>query len=235
MTRRAIITIVRHGETDHNRAKIIQGHLDTPLNPEGEAQAVVVARFLGQTVKFEETWSSDLQRARKTAEAIASQQTDGVELQIDERIRERFLGELQGKHRASAPPSAHQTIEPGPVLSRRLMSFWDEKLASLPSLSSPSDPPTQILLVSHGGAIRHLIEDLVVARKQDYAIDLQTTDEETLREGIMRRIGNCCVTEVHVEEVEGKWVGRLTKYADEEHFVESSRAPSRTGNEDVID
>jgi hypothetical protein len=77
----------RHGETDHNRAKIIQGHLDTsvtrcsaptphdltslhlcrPLNAEGEAQAVVVARFLGQTVKFDEMWSSDLQRARKVS------------------------------------------------------------------------------------------------------------------------------------------------------------------------
>lgn len=115
------------------------------------------------------------------------------------------------------------------------MSFWDERLSSLLSLSSPSDPPSQLLLVSHGGAIRHLIEDLVVRRKEDYTINLQTTDEETLREGIMRRIGNCCVTELHVEEVEGRWRGHLTKYADEEHFVESSRAPSRTGNEDVID
>lgn len=142
---------------------------------------------------------------------------------------------LQGNRRASAPPSAHQTIEPGPVLSRRLLSFWDEKLAALPPLASPSDSPTQLLLVSHGGAIRHLIEDLVVRRKEDYAIELQTTDEETLREGILRRIGNCCVTEVHVEELDGRWRGRLTKYADEEHFVESSRAPSRTGNEDVMD
>jgi broad specificity phosphatase PhoE len=145
------------------------------------------------------------------------------------------LSPLQGNSRASAPASAHQTIEPGPVLSRRLMSFWDERLSSFPSLPSPSDPPTQLLLVSHGGAIRHLIEDLVVGRKENYSVDLQITDEETLREGIVRRIGNCCVTEVHVEELDGSWRGRLTKYADEEHFVESSRAPSRTGNEDVVD
>lgn len=115
------------------------------------------------------------------------------------------------------------------------MSFWDEVLSKVPSQIDPASAPTQILLVSHGGAIRHLIEDLVVRRKEDYTVQLQTTDEATLREGIMRRIGNCCVTEVQLDEVDGRWVGKLVKYADEEHFVESSRAPSRSGNEDVMD
>lgn len=57
-------TLQRHGETDYNRSKIIQGHLDTPLNAEGEAQAGVVARYLAQTTSFDAMYSSDLQRAR---------------------------------------------------------------------------------------------------------------------------------------------------------------------------
>lgn len=112
------------------------------------------------------------------------------------------------------------------------MSFWDELLANIPA---KSDEPTQILCVSHGGAIRHLIEDLVVRRKDQYVVDLRTTDPETLREGVMRRIGNCCVTELELEEKAEGWGGRLVRYADEDHFMESSRAPSRSANEDVID
>ena len=61
----AILTrvfFVRHGETDANRTKIIQGHLDTPLNTVGFSQAMSLANTLRE-VAFGLALSSDLKRA----------------------------------------------------------------------------------------------------------------------------------------------------------------------------
>lgn len=67
----ARIIIVRHGETQYNKDMLIQGHLDTPLNSNGHAQAAVVAKYLGQACHFDEIWSSDLQRARHVRHVCA--------------------------------------------------------------------------------------------------------------------------------------------------------------------
>ncbi|KAK4058857.1 hypothetical protein OIO90_000303 [Microbotryomycetes sp. JL221] len=232
MGRCAIITIVRHGETDHNVAKIIQGHLDTPLNEQGVAQAQVVAKFLS-AVHFDQLWTSDLSRASKTAEAIHRFQKNAQPLQTDERIRERNLGLLQGKTWADVTDDVRATIEPGAALTERLMSFWDERLATLPE--SANSRPQRILLVSHGGAIRHLVEDLISRRRERYTVAIRGTPEQ-VQQVLHGRIGNCCVTEFAVEEAQaGVWFGQLTKYADEQHFDLSSRAPSPSQNVDVVD
>lgn len=65
MARRVNIKIVRHGETNENRAKIIQGHVDTLLNAEGEAQARVTAAYFKTATHFDQIWVSDLKRAYK--------------------------------------------------------------------------------------------------------------------------------------------------------------------------
>lgn len=148
--------------------------------------------------------------------------------------RDRLAADLnlQGKRRDEATPSDHATVEPGTALTQRLMSFWDERLKALAS-SEQSDQPRKILLVSHGGAIRHLIEDLAVRRGSSYVMDLPSG--ESLDQVIGKRIGNCCITEIHVEQSDDGWLGRFVKYADESHFIESSRAPSPANNVDVID
>lgn len=58
----ARIFLVRHGETDANRTRIIQGHLDIPLNTVGLGQAISLANAL-QEVVFDLALSSDLKRA----------------------------------------------------------------------------------------------------------------------------------------------------------------------------
>ena len=60
------VYIVRHGETEHNRLGIMQGHLDTALNDTGVAQARLAADALADA-PFAAAYSSDLQRARKVA------------------------------------------------------------------------------------------------------------------------------------------------------------------------
>lgn len=56
--------IVRHGETEWNRIRKIQGQLDIPLNETGLKQAGLVAEAL-KDIPFVRAFSSDLQRAAK--------------------------------------------------------------------------------------------------------------------------------------------------------------------------
>jgi len=64
------LILIRHGETAWNAEHRIQGHLDSPLNDEGLAQALLLGERLGQE-PFEHFYSSDLGRALQTAQPIA--------------------------------------------------------------------------------------------------------------------------------------------------------------------
>nr|XP_022291884.1 fructose-2,6-bisphosphatase TIGAR B-like isoform X1 [Crassostrea virginica] len=105
------LTIVRHGETSYNKNGIIQGELsdaksqspeltgqsDIPLSSVGHDQAKFVARRL-QKENFTHAISSDLSRAKETAEAIMKHNTASkCQLNFDERLRERKFGIYEGK------------------------------------------------------------------------------------------------------------------------------------------
>jgi len=87
------LILIRHGETVWNREGRWQGHLDSELTPVGLRQAEAVARRLAR-VDFVALYSSDLGRARRTAECIAA--ASGRPLQTDSGLRERALGVFQG-------------------------------------------------------------------------------------------------------------------------------------------
>lgn len=91
--------IVRHGETLWNRLGQIQGHLDSPLSPEGIAQAEMLAERL-RLESFDELISSDLGRAVNTANCIARR--TGHTTRVDPRLRERHYGIFQGMTRDEA-------------------------------------------------------------------------------------------------------------------------------------
>lgn len=87
------ICFVRHGETDWNIEQRMQGHRDLALNARGEAQAVAAGRyFIGRQV--DALYSSDLLRARQTAQPIAS--VLGLALNLDPALRERHFGRCEG-------------------------------------------------------------------------------------------------------------------------------------------
>ncbi|GFP96943.1 phosphoglycerate mutase-like protein 4 [Phtheirospermum japonicum] len=67
----AEIIVIRHGETEWNADRRIQGHLDVDLNDVGRQQAVAVAERLSKEPKISAVYSSDLKRAFYTAEIIA--------------------------------------------------------------------------------------------------------------------------------------------------------------------
>lgn len=88
------IIAIRHGETAWNVDTRIQGHLDIPLNDTGLWQA----RQVGQALADEPVaaiYSSDLQRAYATAQAVA--QATGAPLTPERGLRERGFGDFQGR------------------------------------------------------------------------------------------------------------------------------------------
>jgi len=96
------IRFVRHGETNWNAERRMQGHIDIPLNANGISQAERLANALIRVKhSFDVIYSSDLERALHTANAVA--RALSLDVQITPRLRERNVGKLQGLLLAEAP------------------------------------------------------------------------------------------------------------------------------------
>jgi len=86
--------LVRHGETDWNKSQRLQGHTDIPLNETGRKQAEKIGKRMAN-LPLQVICSSDLERARKTAEEIYKYHTQCV-FTIPKELRERCYGEWEG-------------------------------------------------------------------------------------------------------------------------------------------
>ena len=87
------LILIRHGQTVWNSERRMQGQRNSALSELGRAQARAVARRL-QNEAFDLLYSSDLDRALETAQAIA--QVTGHEIRIEPRLRERCFGIFEG-------------------------------------------------------------------------------------------------------------------------------------------
>jgi len=87
------LVLVRHGQTAWNLEGRAQGHTDIGLDETGRAQAVALAPYVAQMAPTA-LWSSDLARARQTAEHLAA--ATGLEARFDPRLREFDAGDRAG-------------------------------------------------------------------------------------------------------------------------------------------
>jgi len=94
ITSNTTILLIRHGETAWNAVRRLQGHIDIPLNEEGERQAAALARALAAE-PLDALVSSDLQRAMQTAQAVAVSHP-GIPQHVDASLRERAYGVFEG-------------------------------------------------------------------------------------------------------------------------------------------
>ena len=95
------IYFIRHGQTDLNRKRVLQGRVDQPLNEEGIAQAKEAGEYLrAKGVTFDRILSSPLKRAKDTAQIIAGEK---VPLQTDERLLEMDYGPYEGADLKTPP------------------------------------------------------------------------------------------------------------------------------------
>ncbi|MBB5392612.1 MULTISPECIES: histidine phosphatase family protein [unclassified Herbaspirillum] len=91
------ILLIRHGETDWNVDKRLQGHIDIPLNEAGRRQVLALGEVLADE-GIDAVFASDLQRARATAQAVAD--VAGLPVAIDAGLRERCYGAFEGLRHA---------------------------------------------------------------------------------------------------------------------------------------
>lgn len=150
--------LARHGETDDNREPIrVQGFTDTPLNDKGRRQAAELAERV-ESLGLRSLWSSDLMRARVTAEIVASRV--GLEVHLDPRLREASRGRWEGRRfidierecpdlYAAWRRAGSSFRFPG---GESLLEQSERVLASLQAIRASSDLPA--LVVCHGGSIR---------------------------------------------------------------------------------
>ncbi len=150
------LILLRHGETDWNAELRMQGHRDIPLNTVGLAQAAAAAPSVA-ALSPELIISSDLSRARRTAEAVAA--LTGLGVRADQRLRETSMGLWEGltrdeviagwpgqwqRWRATnahiAPPGGESRIE---VATRAAAVVADLDDGAI----------RRVLLVAHGGLI----------------------------------------------------------------------------------
>lgn len=88
--------LFRHGETDWNVIRRLQGHTDIPLNDEGRKQAQSLQKYFAAN-PVDVFYSSDLKRAHETAQLANSILQRPLTTHLE--LRESFLGELEGKTR----------------------------------------------------------------------------------------------------------------------------------------
>ncbi len=148
---------VRHGETAWNRESRIQGHTDIPLNDTGLWQADRVGVAVAQE-SIHAIYSSDLQRARLTAQSIG--RAAGVPVQLEEGLRERHFGELEGlthdEIHTRWPEQARRWKQRdpayGPVGGETLTEFYQRCVGQLTRLAQRHLGQT-IVVVAHGGVL----------------------------------------------------------------------------------
>ena len=185
-----MIYIVRHGQTEKNKANVLQGRSDVPLNEVGIRQAEDVRdRFRSLGIQFDKVYTSPLIRAVQTAEIIA----EGASSMIEGRLIEMDYGPYEGMDLAQPAPevmaffqdfvhiSTPEGMEALSAVVARLATFLEE-LREEAVLQN-------ILLSTHAIAMKGALEYLTPASGGSYW---------------SKYIGNCVVYTAEVG-ADGHW------------------------------
>ncbi len=181
------LCLVRHGETAWNVERRLQGHIDIPLNDNGLAQARATAASL-LAERFDAAYSSDLTRARQTADTIASR--CGLSLGFDASLRERHYGSFQtltydeARNRFPADYHRFETRDPEftfPEGGESLREFASRIRATLEGIARRHQGG-MVLVVTHGGV-------LDIAHRLATGKDLESPRDFTIPNAALNWIG----------------------------------------------
>jgi broad specificity phosphatase PhoE len=219
----AQVLLVRHGETDWNLAKRLQGQVDTELSALGLEQARECGRYLRHAYPrgFVAAVSSDLQRALRTAREIV-----GEDVRADARLRETALGAFQGRTASELlhdpelrEPWLRFLADPGCAASggesrldqrRRAEAALAELV--LEAAAAPAPPAggrRTALLVAHGGTMDQL-----------YRCVTRVGEEARVPHS-----GNCAIAVVHAQVEMGALLHwEVKRWNEQGHLTEHSNS-----------
>ena len=168
--------IVRHGETEWNVSGTTQGQTNSSLTQKGIQQAKDVADEF-KNIKFDMIFSSDLTRAKRTAEIIKLDRE--IIVQTSKLLRERAYGSFEGKHgNVFREVLKDKLIERDNLPDKEGWAFrlaedveTDEEMIMRFILQlreiAVAYPQKTVLVVSHGGPIRMFLVKIGYAKKKD--------------------------------------------------------------------
>ncbi|KAJ5588515.1 hypothetical protein N7537_011193 [Penicillium hordei] len=156
--------LIRHAETVHNVGKVLAGTTDSALTNHGMAQINCLAQhFVSNSTKFMTVFSSDLSRARITAEGVCRAQVPPAgetPLQpiLTPNLREKDYGSMEGCFWKTPPPLPRPRDwvipETKASMRKRAQDFFDEQL--LPILMRDPHGRQNIAVVAHGIMLQEL-------------------------------------------------------------------------------
>lgn len=170
-----MILLVRHGETEWNRARRIQGWGDLPLTARGIRQAHAIGLHLAQMpeVRDAAVVASPLGRARRTAEVIQSARQNNAVISFDDRLKEISLGAWEGLDRVEI--DAHS-----PGIVERFGQDWYfqapggetyDMFAERIGAWLAEQGPGTVIAVAHGGVTR-ILRGLYAGLSRQAAMEL---------------------------------------------------------------
>ena len=141
------VWLVRHADAYAALGTLAEGRIDPPLSELGLAQAELLAARLAP-VPIHALWSSDLRRARETAEAVARARS--LPVRLDERLREVRTHWDDGVQPAPGPAATYPFPEPEAEVMERMRAVVAEAVAGLGAVPAPNP---RAVLVTHNAAI----------------------------------------------------------------------------------
>ncbi|HKD94409.1 MAG TPA: histidine phosphatase family protein [Gaiellaceae bacterium] len=139
------LLLVRHGETDWNADGRLQGHTDRPLSDFGRRQAQRLADELDGE-RLEAIYSSDLSRARETAEVVGERL--GLSVELDPDLREKDWGNWEGLTAVE-----RDRVE---FVGESTEAHQERMLRALRRISERHPGDGTVLVVTHGGSMRRV-------------------------------------------------------------------------------
>jgi len=204
------LIVVRHGETVWNAEGRIQGQLDVALNENGQLQARQLASAfekLGIAANVDAIVSSDLARARQTADEIARVCTH-AQRSTDMGLREINFGDLQGTL-ASEKPALKEAVYGAWKRGEFFTAFPQGECASdvvsrgLSSLRATATLGSTVVVVAHGGLIKWCAISIALGEKAPCAEAMMSPD---IAELLSARVQNCCCSTVMFDHVNNRFV-----------------------------
>lgn len=193
------ILLIRHGETAWNAEKRLQGHLDIALNAEGERQAALLgAALAGEPI--DHIISSDLQRARQTAEALA--RVRGAQVGIDPALRERCYGGFEGllyseiaarfprEFAAWQARDVDAELPPGNNRGESFREFYERTTGAIARHAAAHAGKT-IALVAHGGVLECAYRaalGLSLETPRDFKVLNASVNRFVMEEGVLKLV-----------------------------------------------
>jgi uncharacterized phosphatase len=144
--------LVRHGETDWNKSRRIQGSTDIPLNDTGRAQAATAGKLLARR-QWHAIVASPLSRAFETAQIIAAEVGLPSPTQ-NATLVERRYGEAEGLDYRQVDALYPQDVD---VPGRESRDEVMERVVPALLRISAEHPGENVIVVSHGGVIRAVL------------------------------------------------------------------------------